>query len=229
MFRRIFVALLAFALGLGELPAVAAGVTPLGVVTQASRANLARASVSAGTTVYDGDAFATASDGLLRVHIGAAQFYLPGQSALTLHSSLGGAIANLTSGRIVFSSAKAAAIDIEFAQAHIRPASDQPTVAQISAVGPRELEVRAQRGALQFSYKGESEVIPEGTNCRILLDPTDDEASAAASSPLSGQEGPKRGRKRSKGFIIFWSGVAIGGGIILFCIIHDVLESPDKP
>lgn len=225
MFRRIFAWLLVFALALGQLPVRAAGVTPLGVVTQASRANLARASVSAGATVYDGDSFTTASDGLLRVRVGAAQFYLPGQSALTLHSSSGGAIASLASGRIVFSSAKAAAMDIEFAQAHIRPASDQPTVAQISAVGPRELEVRAQRAALQFSYKGETDVIPEGTSYRILLDPTDEEASAAAPA-LSDQEGPKHGRKRRKAFIIFLGGV---GGLIIPWIICKALESPDKP
>ena len=225
MFRRIFASLLVNALVLGQLPARAAGVSPLGIITQAANANLGGAQVSAGSTVYDGDSFTTASDGLLRVRAGAAQFYLPGQSALKLHSVPGGAIASLTSGRIVFSSAKAAAMDIEFAQAHIRPSGDQPTVAQISAVSPRELEVRAQRGALQFSYKEETEIIPEGTSCRILLDPTDEEASAAASA-FPDQGGPKQGRKRRKAFIIFLSVV---GGIVLPLIIHEALESPDKP
>lgn len=225
MVRRIFASLLVYILAVGQLLAFAAGVSPIGVVTQALRANLASASVSAGATVYDGDSFTTASDGLLRVRAGAAQFYLPGQSAMKLHSVPGGTIASLTSGRIVFSSAKAAAMDIEFAQAHIRPSSDQPTVAQISAVSPRELEVRAQRGALQFSYKGETEVIPEGSSYRILLDPTDEEASAAAPA-FPDQGGPKQGRKRRKAFIIFLSVV---GGIVLPLIIHEALESPDKP
>lgn len=224
MFRRIFATLLVYVLVVGQLPARAAGVSPLGVVTQAANANLGGARISAGSTVYDGDSFTTASDGLLRVRAGAAQFYLPGQSALTLHSAQGGAIASLTTGRIVFSSARAAAMDIELAQAHIRPSSDQPTVAQISAISPRELEVRAQRGALQFSYKGETEVIREGTSCRILLDPTDEETSTAPVFPDQG--GPKRGRKRRKAFIIFWSLV---GGIVPPLIIHEALESPDKP
>lgn len=224
MFRRSFALLLVFVLALGQLPVHATGVTPLGVVTQASRANVLRANVSAGTTVYDGDSFTTASDGLLRVRVGAAQFYLPGQSTLTLHSAPGGAIASLTSGTIVFSSAKAAAMDIEFAQAHIRPISDQPTVAQVSAVSARELEVRAQRGALQFSYKGETEVILEGTSCRILLDPTDEEASAAAPA-FPDQAGPKHGRKRRKGFII----LLILLPSIPLPFLWKALESPDKP
>jgi len=225
MFQRFFATLLVFTLAFAQLPVRAAGVTPLGVVTQASRANLSRANVSVGATVYDGDSFSTASDGLLRVRVGAAQFYLPGQSALNLHAAPGGAIANLASGRVVFSSAKAAAIDIEFAQAHIHPSSDEPTVAQISAVGPRELEVRAQRGALQFSYKGETDVIPEGTSCRVLLDPTDEEASASAPA-FPDQGGPKRGRKRRKAFIIFWITVA---GIVSSPLIYKAVESPSKP
>jgi hypothetical protein len=225
MFRRIFATLLVFTLPLGRLPVRAAGVTPLGVVTQASGAALDRASISVGATVYDGDSFSTASGGLLRVRVGAAQFYLPGQSAIKLHAAPGGATASLTSGGIVFSSARAVAMDIDFSQAHIRPVGDQPTVAQISALSPRELEVRAQQGALQFSYEGETNVIPEGTSCRILLDPTDEEASGGASA-FPDQGGPKHGRKRRRAFIIFWSGV---GGIILPFLTLKAVESPDKP
>jgi len=225
MFRRIYTILLVYALAIGQLPARGAGVSPIGVVTQALRANLSSANVSAGATVYDGDSFTTASDGLLRVRVGAAQFYLPGQSALNLHAAPGGATASLTSGRIVFSSATAAAMDIEFSQAHIRPTSDQPTVGQIAAFSPRELEVRAQRGALQFSYKGETDVIPEGSSGRILLDPTDEEALGGAPA-FPDQAGPKHGRKRRKAFIIFWSAV---GGILLPLIVHEAIESPHKP
>ena len=225
MVRRISATLLVLALAVGQPPARAGSVSPLGVVTQALRANISSANVSAGATVYDGDSFTTASDGLLRVRVGTAQFYLPGQSALSLHAAPGGTTASLTSGRIVFSSAKAAAMDIEFSQAHIRPTSDQPTVGQIAAFSPRELEVRAQRGALQFSYKGETGVIPEGASGRILLDPTDDEALGGAPA-FPGQAGPKHGRKRRKAFIIFWSAV---GGILLPFIVHEAIESPHKP
>jgi len=193
MVRRIFVALLVYALVVGQLPARAAGVSPVGVVTQAAHANLGSAQVSAGSTVFDGDSFTTASDGLFRVRAGSAQFYLAGQSALKLHSVPGGALAQLTSGTIVFSSAKAVAIDVEIVQAHIRPASDQPTVAQISVAGPKQIDVRAKRGSLQFSYNGETKLIPEGAACRFVLDPSHEDvvvAAANSASPSPKREGP---------------------------------------
>lgn len=230
MLRRVLASFLVFGLAAGEIPVHAAGVSALGVVTQASRANLASANVSAGATVYDGDSLTTANDGLLRVRAGAAQFYLPGQSSVKLHSISGGTLAELTGGTLVFSSAKAAAMDIEIAQAHIRPVADLPTVAQISVVNPRLLEVRAQRGALQLSYKDENATIPEGANCRILLDPTDEEvpasASTAATPAFPDQKGPKHSRKRRVAFYIFWGSVT---GIVLAVVIHHELESPEKP
>jgi hypothetical protein len=227
MFRRIFATLLVYVLIVGQLPARAAGVSPLGVVTQAANANLGGARISAGSTVYDGDSFTTASDGLLRVRAGAAQFYLPGQSALTLHSAPGGAIAKLTTGRIVFSSAKAAAMDIEFAQAHIRPSSDQPTVAQISIAGRKTVDVRAQRGSVQFSYRGQTQLVPQGADYRFILDPSDEDRSVASSTPPfpnTKVTGP--GGKENKAFLYF----IIGGiGVITYLAIDEAVESPDKP
>src|SRR5579859_1969413 len=167
MFQRVFATLLVFTLVFGQVPVRAAGVTPLGVVTQATRANIASANVSAGATVYDGESLMTASDGLLRVRVGAAQFYLASQTSLNLQSAPGGALVKLAAGTIVFSSAKAAAMDVEVAQAHIRPASDQPTVAQIAVAGPKAINVRAQRGSVQFSYRGETQLVQEGSAYRF--------------------------------------------------------------
>jgi hypothetical protein len=227
MYQRVLASFLVFAMAAGEIPLYAAGVSALGVVTQASRANLASANVSAGASVYDGDSLTTASDGILRVRAGAAQLYLPGQSSVKFHSISGGTLAQLIGGTLVFSSAKAAAMDIEIAQAHVRPAADQPTVAQISVITTRILEVHARRGALQFSYKDETESIPEGSNYRILLDPTDEEISSLVATPaFPDEKGPRKGRKRRKAFIIFWTGIA---GFLLPLIIHEALESPDKP
>jgi len=228
MLRRLFAFLLIFALAAGEIPPSAAGVSALGVVTQASGANLASASVSAGSSVFDGDSFTTSPDGLLRIRAGAAQLYLAGQSAVKLNSAPGGTLAQLTGGTLVFSSAKAAAMDIEFAQAHIRAAGDQPTVAQVSVLNSRMIEIRASRGSLLFSYKDETATIIEGKNARILLDPGDEEVppGTVANSAFPDQQGPRRGRKRRLAFYIFWGGVA---GITTGILLHHALESPDKP
>lgn len=228
MLRRLFASLLVFALVAGEIPARAAGASALGVVTQASRANLGNANVTAGASVFDGDSFTTSPDGLLRVRSRAAQLYLAGQSAVKLNSAPGGTLAQLISGTLVFSSAKAVAIDVEFAQAHIRPVADQPTIAQISTLTTRMLSVNAKSGSLEFSYKGETATIPEGASYRILLDPTDEEASSAISATpaFPDQSGPKRGKKRRKAFIIFWFGAA---AILPAILIHHALESPERP
>jgi hypothetical protein len=227
MLRRLFTSLLVFALAAGEIPVRAAGVSALGVVTQASGANLSNASISVGAAVFDGDSFTTSPDGLLRVRAGAAQLYLSGQSAVKLNSAPGGTLAQLGGGTLVFSSAKAAAMDIEFAQAHIRPTSDQPTIAQISALNARMLSVSAKTGSLEFSYKGETETIPEGVSYRILLDPTDEEAASASATPAFPDQGaPKRGKKRRRAFIFFWSAVAAA---ILIPVVIKTLESPEKP
>jgi|SRR5882672_4622415 len=229
MLRRLFASFLVFALAAGEIPARPAGVSSLGVVTQASGANLASASVSVGAAVFDGDSFTTSPGGLLRVRAGAAQIYLAGQSAVKLNSAPGGTLAQLKGGTLVFSSAKADAMRVEFAQAHIRPAADQVTIAQISTLSARMLSVNAKSGSLEFSYKGETETIPEGASYRILLDPTDEEAASASSMATPAfpdQKGPKGGRKRRKAFIIFWFGAAT---ILPIILIHHALESPEKP
>lgn len=224
MLRRLYAFLLVFVLAAGEIPARASGISALGVVTQAAGANLASASVSAGSSVFDGDSFTTSPSGLLRVRAGAAQIYLAGQSGVKLLSAPGGTLARLTGGTLVFSSAKAGAMDVEFAQAHIRPTSDQPTIAQISALSARMISVSAKTGALEFSYKGETETISEGASYKILLDPTDEEASASPAFPDQG--GPKRGKRRRKAFIFIWIGAALIPEIL---IIHKAMESPDKP
>jgi hypothetical protein len=227
MFQRIFATLLVITLVAGQIPARTAGVSPIGVVTQALRANLASASVSAGATVYDGDSFTTASDGLLRVRVGAAQFYLPSQSALNLHSTREGALAQLTGGTIVFSSAKVTAMDIEVAQARIRPAADQFTVAQISFVGPKMIDIRARRGSLQFSYAGQTQIVPEGAVYRFILDPSDgDRAISSATSAFPGQRGAEPGGRQRRAFLYFIIGSI---GAATYIAIDEALESPSKP
>src|SRR5260221_11956430 len=183
MARLLLSILLVFTIAAGELPAWAAGVSPLGVVAQAAGANLNSSASSGGAPVFDGDPFPTTPPGVLRVRANAAQLYLAGQSNLKLHAASGGTLAQLGGGTLVFSSTKLGAMDGEVAQAHIRPASDQPTVAQISVAGPKQIDVRATRGSLQFSYNGQSQVIPEGSAYRLVLEPAWDRTFAALASP----------------------------------------------
>jgi hypothetical protein len=104
--------------------------------------------------------------------------------------------------------------------AFIRPAADVPTVAQVTLIGPKELQISARRGALEFSYHSETESIAEGASYRILLDPRE-----TASGPSKNQKVQPLGRK-PKGFWI----LIIGGiGWATEWAVHEALESPDRP
>ena len=204
------------------LPAGLAGtpnVLPLGVVTQASGAHFKAAKISAGATIYDGDGLSTEAEGTLQFRGSAAVFYLPGSSGVTLHGLPMGTQAQLQTGTVVFSTAKAVAMEVLADGAFIRPLADGPTVAQVTIVGPKELQIRARRGALQFAYAGETEKIAEGGSYRIVLDPPE------AAPPFPQRIPTKAGRESKKYKII--AIVAIGWATEWG--LHEVFESPDRP
>jgi hypothetical protein len=198
----------------------AANLLPLGVVTQASSAHFNAAKVSAGTTIYDGDGLSTESEGALQFRSPAAFLYLPGSSGVALHGVSNGNQAQLQLGTVVFSTFKAAAMEILADGATIRPAGDGPTVAQVTLVGPKELQISARRGALQFSYAGESEKLSEGVSYRVLLD------EPASPPPPEPQQSPAKAGREGKKFkiiVIVLIGWATEWGL------HEVFESPDRP
>ena len=221
MRRRILATTLAFLLTGISLPARPAGMTALGVVTQASAAHFNDSKISAGTTVFDGDRLSTESEGLLQFRGADASLYLPGLSGVTLHGLPNGTQAQLRTGTLVFSTSKAAAVEVLADEAFIRPAADGPTVAQITVVGPKELQITARRGALEFSYRNDSQRIAEGTSCRILLDSQE----SAAPLPPQGEPVKPAGRENRKFKIV----VIILIGWATEWAVHEALESPDRP
>jgi hypothetical protein len=178
----------------------------LGIITEADGAYLSERRVSAGTALYDGDRLATEPDGVLRLRSGAARFYLPGDSQITLRTESSdekGTLVDLTAGTLVFSTAQAAATAIRVNKASIRPATDAPTVGQVTVVAPKLLYIYARRSALKFSYRDESELIAEGEAYRVVLDPTEDDTAAKPDD----QHPKKNPNHRRKGFLLFLIGV----------------------
>jgi hypothetical protein len=192
---------------------------PLGILTQASGAHFNAAKVSLGASIYDGDGLSTDADGALQFRGSAALLYLPGSSGVTLHGLPMGAQAQLQTGTVVFSTAKAAAMEILADGAFIRPAADVPTVAQVTIVGPKELHISARRGALQFAYAGETGKIAEGGSYRIVLDPPE------ATPPVPQLGAVKAGREGKKFKIV----VIVAIGWATEWGLHEVFESADRP
>jgi len=200
-------------------PAGTSNLLPLGVVTQASGAHFNAAKVSAGATIYEGDRLSTEAEGALQFRGSATQLYLPGSSGVTLHGLPTGAQAQLETGTVVFSTAKAGAMEIVADEAFIRPLANAPTVAQVTIVGPKELQISARRGALQFAYRGETEKIAEGVSYRVVLDPPE-------ATPPFPQRGPVKAGRESKKFKII-AIVTIGWATEWG--LHEIFESPDRP
>ncbi len=201
-------------------PAATAKLLPLGVVTLASGAHFNAAKVSAGATIFDGDGLSTETEGALQFRTPAARLYLPGNSSIALHRLPNGAQAQLQAGTVVFSTAKSAAMEILADKSFIRPATDGPTVGQVTVIGPKELQITARRGALEFSYAGETEKLAEGASYRILLDQPE-----ATSWPKPQRRPPPAGREDRK-YKIVVIGLISGITILALC---EALESPDRP
>jgi hypothetical protein len=204
------------------VPARSAGtpnLLPLGTVTQATSAHFNAARVTAGATIYDGDGLSTEAEGALQFRGPAALFYLPGASGVTLHGLPNGTQAQLQTGTVVFSTARAAGMEIIADEAFIRPVADAPTVAQVTIIGPKELQISARHGALQFSYAGETEKLAEGASYRILLDHPESYPPPRQGPP------PKAGREGKKFKII----VIVAIAWATEWAVHEVFESPDRP
>jgi hypothetical protein len=218
--RHVLATALALSLGSDTSPARVAAV---GVVSHADRAYIGEALVSSGTTVYDGDRLSTEVGGVLRLNTGTTALHLAPQTIITVRLTGPGqnTEVELATGTLVVSSAKNPAISVRANDACIRPATNAPTVAHIRVVNRKELRLSAERGSLQFSYEGESAVIPEGVAYRVLLDPQDDPSSA----PAGGQPGTKPG-KVPKPFLLIAIAAAAAVAVVLD-MPH--FESPDRP
>ena len=86
-----------------------------------------------------------------------------------LHCTRDGAHVDLESGSIFFSSPEKSEVEVHLEDALLR-SEGGITQAQIRIVGDKLLEVTTRRGVLDFSYREEFQVLPEGKTFRIELD-----------------------------------------------------------
>ena len=190
------------------------------MVTHAERAHVGGAAVSAGSTIYEGERLSTESGGSLRISSPNLTLQLNAQSVLIVQRGpQGGFVAEVAAGTVIFAAARTGNIVVVADDALIRPAANVPAVAHIRVVSLKELRVYAQRGPLEFSYHGENETIAEGAAYRVLLDPSETEASES-------EPDKKKLTKHHHKFLLLALGIVPGVAIPL--LIHE-LESPDRP
>src|ERR1700675_2039177 len=201
------------ALAMGFTPGWGASGPAFGTVVAAEGANVSGGNLSAGTTVFGGDRLFTNGTGSVQVRAGAARLLLSGDSAVVLAKDEISPAASLTRGTAIFSTATSKAFVMHVGNMVIRPGTDQPTVAQVTVVGPKQLMVRSTRGSVSVAVDDDVRVIPEGMAYRIVLYPTDAEwvgAYLASHNPQGVGSGRRVGRPRRAGrnrFVWFAIGV----------------------
>ena len=230
---------------LASILMITVGITPcwgatgpaFGTVVTAERARVGAGPVSVGATVFGGDRLFTDEAGSVQVRAGAARLLLSSASIAMLAKDESSPAASLTRGTAIFSTASSKAFALHVGSMTIRPETDQPTVAQVSVVGPKQLMVRSTRGSVTVPVDDDVRVIPEGMSYRIVLDPSASELAAvegerAASDRVQGPQGVGPGRRKQprragrSRFVWFAIGIV---GVATFFAVYEALQSPSKP
>jgi len=246
--KRLLVCVFVFSLAADIPLANASPTVALGVVTQCARAQVGTVFVSEGTSIFDGDMLSTDSAGFLQIRAGHARVQLPAQSTATLRGTATSPRAELSRGSLTFSTASNAVFAVVALGAHVQPANDAPVVAQIEIIGPRTLNILAKRGAVRFSYRDESTLVPEGSQTKIILDPTPSEMAAEQKNqstpknstdqnPSSDSGNHTAGAAKQPGpvphayMMIAIAGAAAAGAAVGVAIYraNELPESPDHP
>src|ERR1700724_1982723 len=136
----VIAAILVIAIGI--TPGWGATGPPFGTVVAAEGANVSGGNLSAGTTVFSGDKLFTSD------------------SAAVLGKDEISPAASLTRGTAVFSTATSKAFVMHVGSMAIRPGTDNPTVAQVTVVGSKQLMVRSTRGSVSVAVDDDVRVIP---------------------------------------------------------------------
>jgi hypothetical protein len=197
----------------------------------AEHAHVGNAAASVGATVFAGDKLDTEQLGGLQIRAGAARLALPASSRLVWGAEGGSPSATLMSGTAAFSTAAAKAFVLHAGSAAFRPRGDEPTVANVTLLNPKELVVRCSRGAVLIAVQDDVRVIPEGTAYRVVLDPEAAGRSGGvpppAAPPARAQWGQKPPIKTGKSNFI-WYEIAFAALATSFAV-SEALESPDRP
>jgi ferric-dicitrate binding protein FerR (iron transport regulator) len=196
-------------------------------VIAAQHAHVGSAAAEVGTTIYGGDYLSTEQQGNVQLRAGAARLMLLGSSSVTVDDAQGARSARLLSGTATFSTGNTQAFTLYASKAAVRPQTDAPTIGQVTYLSDKELIVRSTRGGLAVTVDGETQIIPDGTSYRVVLDPDMAQGPEGAGSGQNRQDrgGPPLRAGRSRFLII---AITAAAAITAFAI-YKAWESPDRP
>ena len=219
--RRNF-AVLSICLSLCLSPAVVQGELdpPMGILAQASNAHLNSAQAYAGLSVFAGETLSTAEAGSLDIRIGRVRLILEQGASASLQKLEKGTHVDLMTGSLLFNAPQNGRVEVHVADAMFRPETNALSRASVQMLGPKVLQVHPILGNLEFSYRDEYQLLPEGETYRIYL-----EAPAEAQKP-AGAGAPSISSKR-KTVIYIVTGVLATG--VTVWGIRELVEGPESP
>ena len=220
----------ALSCSLMSFPAWGAATTALGTVIAADRAHVGEAKAEVGTTVYGGDSISTELQGSVQLRAGKARLLLLSSSSAVVSDTEGAPAAKLLSGTATFSTGNANAFTLFACTAAIRAQTDAPTIGRVSYIGQKELLVHATRGALVVTVDTDTQIIPEGSSYRVLLDQPEEMAQGPAGAGSGKDEWPgghheprRAGRNR---FLYIAGGLT---AVATYWAVSEALESAQRP
>ena len=208
-------------------PVWGASSSTIGTVIYADSAHVGSGAASVGATVFGGDRLTTEQSGSIQVRAGAARFLLSSASSATFARDEATPAAILTLGSATFSTSNSKAFALHVASATIRPNTDEPTIGNVTVLGPKELVVRSTRGSLSVAVEDDVRVIAEGTAYRIVLDPPNTASAPQGPRGAGGRSGGGSPVKAARSKFI-WYAIGITTLLTVWAL-HEALESPDRP
>ena len=197
----------------------APGATPaLGILTQAYQAHVDEALAFPGLSVFDGEELSTEQQGRISVRVGHSLLSLAGNTSATVFHITGGVHVDLTAGSLHFNGASGEVAEMHVGDALLRTVSKLAAQARITILAPNVLQVTAQKGGVNFSYREEFRYLPEGQTYRINLD-------APAEPQVDAVSNARRGITGKVAYFIM--GGAVGGGAVWG--IHEGVAAGNPP
>jgi hypothetical protein len=180
------------------------GYPPIGVLTVAAHAHLEEATAFPGLSVFEGERLSTEEEGRLGIRVGRSALTLGESTEVELISVSGNVHIDMSAGSVRFFAAQNEGLEVHTVDALVCPATTEPTQGAVALLAPKVLEVKAEKGSLNFQFHGEFRNLPEGQTYRIYLD------SPASPEDATGDGTPRAGRSGKVIYFIVGAGVAGG-------------------
>jgi hypothetical protein len=143
----------------------------LGMVVKSVSAQIGNSDATEGATVYSGDFLSTKDGGSLQVRIGTLSFELQSSSSLHIYRAPYGAIAELDSGTVTYSTPGGGQnLVIVASDVRVTPVLSISDYGRVSIDDPCNVTVQSQKGQVDVRSGSESRLVDQGKAYRVSAD-----------------------------------------------------------